>query len=88
LVLGVLAWVAHEAWFADHLFYAPGEDYQYRFSADAEVSGVRFEGGRLLVDSALEADATLVLAIRVKSAWLGRLLDPAVEILGGESPDR
>ncbi|OIN43640.1 PIG-L family deacetylase [Pseudomonas azotoformans] len=88
LVLAVLAWVAHEAWFADHLFYAPGEDYQYRFSADAEVSGVRFERGRLLVDSALEADATLVLAIRVKSAWLGRLLDPAVEILGGESPDR
>lgn len=39
LVLGVLAWAAHEAWFADHLFYAPNEDYQYRFSADAEVAG-------------------------------------------------
>ena len=35
LLLAVLAWVAHEAWFADHLFYAPNEDYQYRFAADA-----------------------------------------------------
>ena len=54
LVLGVLAWVAHEAWFADHLFYAPSEDYQYRFAADAEVAGVRLEGGRLQVDSPLQ----------------------------------
>ncbi len=88
LVLGVLAWAAHEAWFADHLFYAPGEDYHYRFAADAEVAGVRLEGGRLQVDSPLPADATLVLAIKVKSRWLGRFVDPAVTIAGGESPDR
>ena len=88
LVLGVLAWIAHEAWFADHLFYAPGEDYQYRFSAEAEVAGVRFEGGQLRVDSPLQADATLVLAIKIKSGWLGRFLDPAVEITGGDSTDR
>lgn len=88
LLLGVLAWAAHEAWFADHLFYAPSEDYHYRFSADAEVAGVRFEGGRLRVDTALPANATLVLAIKVKSTWLGRFLDPAVEISGGDSPDR
>ena len=88
LVLGVLAWVAHEAWFADHLFYAPSEDYQYRFAADAEVAGVRFEGGRLQVDSPLHAEATLVLAITVKSSWLGRFLDPAIEISGGDSLDR
>jgi hypothetical protein len=31
LVLARAGWVAHEAWFADHLFYAPGEDYQYSF---------------------------------------------------------
>jgi len=88
LLLGVLAWAAHEAWFADHLFYAPSEDYHYRFSADAEVAGVRFEGGRLRVDAPLPAGATLVLAIKVKSTWLGRFLDPAVEISGGDSPDR
>lgn len=88
LVLGVLAWAAHEAWFADHLFYAPKEDYQYHFAADAELSGVRLEDGRLRVDAPLPANATLVLAIKLKSGWLGRFLDPAVEISGGDSLDR
>ncbi|MGA9704359.1 PIG-L deacetylase family protein [Pseudomonas sp.] len=88
LVLGVLAWAAHEAWFADHLFYALKEDYQYRFAADAELSGVRLEDGRLRVDAPLPANATLVLAIKLKSGWLGRFLDPAVEISGGGSLDR
>ena len=82
LLLAVLAWVAHEAWFADHLFYAPSEDYHYRFSADAEVAGVRFEGGRLRVDQPLASDATLVLAIKIKSNWLGRFLDPSIEFAG------
>lgn len=31
LLLLPLLWAAHEAWFADHLFYAPGEDYAYDF---------------------------------------------------------
>ena len=87
-VLGVLAWVAHEAWFADHLFYAPDEDYRYRFATDAEVAGIRLEGGRLLTDQRLAADATLVLAVKIKSSWLGRFFDPVVAISGGESPDR
>ena len=80
LLLAVLAWVAHEAWFADHLFYAPSEDYQYRFSADAELAGVRLENGRLLLDQPVAADATLVLAIKVKSTLLGRFFDPSIEL--------
>ncbi|WP_339560537.1 PIG-L family deacetylase [Pseudomonas sp. EA_65y_Pfl1_P113] len=81
LLLALLAWVAHEAWFADHLFYAPNEDYQYRFAADAELAGVRLENGRLLLDQAVDADATVVLAIKVKSTWLGRFFDPSVELV-------
>lgn len=90
LLLVVLAWVAHEAWFADHLFYRANEDYRYGFAPQAEVAGVRLEGGRLLLDGpqALDAQATLVLAIEVKSAWLGRFLDPAVVLSGGEQVDR
>lgn len=80
LLLALLAWVAHEAWFADHLFYAPNEDYQYRFAADAELAGVRLENGRLLLDQPVDADATVVLAIKVKSTWLGRFFDPSVEL--------
>lgn len=82
LLLAVLAWIAHEAWFADHLFYAPNEDYQYRFAADAEVSGVRLEHGRLLLDQPVDTDATRVLAIKIKSTWLGRFLDPSIELAG------
>jgi hypothetical protein len=90
LLLGVLGWVAHEAWFADHLFYSPQDDYLYSFPPETAQSGVRLEGGRLLLDRAvnLVGDETLILALQVKSNWLGRFLDPSVELLGGESPDR
>ncbi len=27
LVLAVIGWIAHEAWFADHLFYSPNTVY-------------------------------------------------------------
>ena len=30
-VLLIGGWIAHEAWFADNLFNAPGDDYQYTF---------------------------------------------------------
>ncbi|MGE6473278.1 hypothetical protein [Serratia proteamaculans] len=89
LILVVLGWVAHEAWFADHLFYSPKDDYQYCFGPDAEQLCVRFEGDCLLLDqvSAWAGDETLILALRIKSNWLGRFLDPAVKLLGGESSD-
>ncbi len=49
LLLLPLLWVAHEAWFADHLFYAPGEDYAYRFGElDTIVPG--FLGPRAAAD--------------------------------------
>ncbi|NBA93965.1 PIG-L family deacetylase [Pseudomonas sp. R5(2019)] len=90
LLLAVLAWVAHEAWFADHLFYAPDEDYRYRFPDDSEQPPVRFEGGRLLVEQPLQLDGseTLILQIRLKSGWLGRFLDPAVALIADQQHDR
>ncbi|NWB30960.1 PIG-L deacetylase family protein [Pseudomonas gingeri] len=90
LVLAVLAWVAHEAWFADHLFYAPGDDYQYAFPEDSERLGARLEAGglKLEVPLSLVGDETLVLAVRLKSRWLGRFCDPAVEIQGDGFADR
>jgi LmbE family N-acetylglucosaminyl deacetylase len=84
LVLAVLGWVAHEAWFSDHLFYSPAEDYQYRFAEHNEVPGIRLEGGRLCLDRPLAQDGaqTLVLALSVKATWLGRFFDPAIELAG------
>jgi LmbE family N-acetylglucosaminyl deacetylase len=90
LVLAVLAWIAHEAWFADHLFYSPKDDYQYSFAPYTQQPKVRLDGGRLLLDDGviLTDDTTLVLALRIKSTWLGRFIDPVVELSGGDDPDR
>lgn len=90
LVLAVLGWIAHEAWFADHLFYSPKDDYAYSFPPYAPQPRVHLDGERLRLDDGvmLVDDATLVLALRVKSTWLGRFFDPAVELSGGDHPDR
>ncbi|KPG95210.1 GlcNAc-PI de-N-acetylase [Pseudomonas sp. RIT-PI-q] len=90
LVLAVLGWIAHEAWFADHLFYSPKDDYQYSFPPYTQQPKVRLDGERLRLDDGvmLVDDATLILALRIKSTWLGRFFDPVVELSGGENPDR
>jgi LmbE family N-acetylglucosaminyl deacetylase len=90
LVLAVLGWIAHEAWFADHLFYSPKDDYQYNFPPYTPQPKVHLSGDRLRLDDGvmLVDDATLVLALRIKSTWLGRFLDPVVELTGGDNPDR
>ena len=84
LILAVLLWVAHEAWFADHLFYSPKDDYQYRFAPGGQSVGVRLDAGRLVPQAPLElaGDETLIVEVQLKSSWLGRFLDPAVELSG------
>jgi len=90
LVLAVLGWVAHEAWFSDHLFYSPADDYQYQLPAQNELAGVRLHGNALTFDQApgLDGSETLVLALSIKSSWLGRFFDPFIELSGGEIQDR
>lgn len=86
----VLAWIAHEAWFADHLFYSPRDDYRYDFPADAHALQGRLHKGRLHVDGIEwlgDAD-TLMVAVRLRSTWLGRWLDPYVRIECGKTSDR
>lgn len=61
LLLLPLLWAAHEAWFADHLFYAPGEDYTYDFGEQVRAVPVSLHDGLLKADCALQGDETLVL---------------------------
>ncbi|MCO3978940.1 PIG-L family deacetylase, partial [Pseudomonas aeruginosa] len=86
-ILLVALWVAHEAWFADHLFYSPGEDYRYRFAEGVESLPVRLADGRLRVDGELREGDTLVLGIGVRAGWLGRFLEPSVLLEGGAEAD-
>ena len=87
LLLLPLAWVAHEAWFADHLFYSPKEDYQYRFGGQTREATATLRDGVLHTDADVTGDETLLLEVRVKSGWLGRLFDPQVELLGEGQKD-
>lgn len=80
LPLVLLAWVGHEAWFADHLFYSPGDDYRYDFPADTLRLPVTLEAGRLQVAGELAAADTLILEVKLSASWLGRWLDPYVRI--------
>ncbi|TWC41359.1 GlcNAc-PI de-N-acetylase [Pseudomonas sp. SJZ079] len=79
-LLMVLGWVGHEAWFADHLFYSPRDDYRYDFPADTLSLPVALSAGRLQVAGELTAADTLILEVRLRASWLGRWLDPYVRI--------
>ena len=54
LLLLPLLWAAHEAWFADHLFYAPGEDYAYDFGEQTREAPASLSGGLLPKATAIE----------------------------------
>ena len=88
LLLLPLLWAAHEAWFADHLFYAPDEDYAYRFGEQTREGAVSWRDGQLKADALLQGNETLILEVRVKSGWLGRFLDPCVQLLADSQSDR
>ena len=79
-LLLVLGWVAHEAWFADHLFYSPQDDYRYAFPSATPALPLRIRAGRAVLDGELAAGETLILELRVTAGWLGRWLDPQVWI--------
>lgn len=89
LILAVIGWMAHEAWFADHLFYSPKDDYLYNFPAEAEVMGITFQGSRLSLQAPLDlaGDETLILALDIRSSWMGRFFDPCVELVGIDVAD-
>lgn len=86
LVLLALGWLAHEAWFADHLFYSPRDDYRYEFPDDCVSVPARIEHGALLVDASLESYDTLVLEVRLRASLLGRWFDPYV-LVGNDRQD-
>jgi LmbE family N-acetylglucosaminyl deacetylase len=79
-LLLVLAWIAHEAWYADHLFYRPSDDYHYDFPVHAARQAVNLADGVIRLSEPLTAGETLVLEVQLKSAWLGRWLDPYVAV--------
>lgn len=85
-VVLLFGWVAHEAWFADHLFYSPQDDYHYRFPAETAQQGVSLIDGRVQLSAPLAAGETVILELHLRSTVLGRCLDPHV-VLGDDRQD-
>jgi LmbE family N-acetylglucosaminyl deacetylase len=85
-LLLLLGWVAHEAWFADHLFYAPSDDYHYLFADGVPALPGRIEAGTLCLVGDVGAAETLILQVQLKAGWLGRWLDPYV-LIGTDRQD-
>ncbi len=61
LILAVVLWAAHEAWFADHLFYSPKDDYAYAFPEGQRSAGLRLGRRTPVVGRALGGDDTLIV---------------------------
>lgn len=77
----LLLWIGHEAWFADHLFYSPQEDYQYRFPESIQPIKVTALNGRWQLAAELlpqAQQATLIAKVQITSTWLGRWFDPSI----------
>lgn len=84
LVLLVL-WIGHEAWFSDHLFYSPEDDYRYRFPEHVQRLSAQITDGCLqLTEEPAEElqlhSATLIAKIHISSDRLGRWFDPSVSV--------
>ncbi|WP_160288593.1 PIG-L deacetylase family protein [Pseudomonas knackmussii] len=86
----LLGWVAHEAWFADHLFYSPRDDYRYDFPASqlSLPASLGPHGLHIAADTLPDDYESLFLQVRIKAGLLGRWLDPQVLIEGADGVDR
>lgn len=85
-LLLLVGWVAHEAWFADHLFYAPDDDYNYVLAPDVPALAGCIDAGYLRLDGDVSAADTLILQVQLKASWLGRWIDPYV-LIGSDRQD-
>lgn len=78
----IVLWIVHEAWFADHLFYAAQDDYLYRFPEHVQPINVQVVNSRwqLGADSVPNEQATVIAKVQIKSSWLGRWFDPSIGV--------
>jgi LmbE family N-acetylglucosaminyl deacetylase len=88
LAVVFLGWIAHEAWFSDHLFYNPRIDYRYRFDDAVAALPAQLENDRLSITGELAERDTLFLQVRLRATWLGRFLEPGVWIESSTDEDR
>lgn len=83
----LVVWLIHEAWFADHIFYSPKQDYHYQFPEDCLQFSAKLHKGVLQADNCalpqLSENTTLFLALDIRSKFTGYLFDPQI-IVGSD----
>ena len=84
VLVGILLWVAHEAWRSDHLFYSPQADYAYDFGGAGSFAVE--VGDTLSVRNGIPDGSTLILEVTVCATVTGRFVDPHI-LLGNERFD-
>jgi LmbE family N-acetylglucosaminyl deacetylase len=82
LALPLAAWIAHEAWFSDHLFYRAKSDYDYRFDAARETELAICQGKLLAHEPEVGEADTRIIELHVKGSWLSHFIDPYLKISG------
>ena len=84
VLVGLLLWVAHEAWWSDHLFYSPQADYAYDLGGAGSFAVE--VGDTLSVRNGIPDGSTLILEVTVCATVTGRFVDPHI-LLGNERFD-
>lgn len=79
-LLALLGWVLNEAYFSDHLFYSPAQDYRYDLNAAVQLP-VQLPAGKLQLAEPIDPEIdTWLLAIQLRGSWFSRWLDPLIKI--------
>lgn len=80
----LLLWLIHEAWFADHIFYSPKQDYLYDFDQKNHNIFLQIEKGMLHLPADfaanISAECTIIVELSLRSSLLGYLFDPYVQV--------
>jgi hypothetical protein len=79
LALPLAAWIAHEAWFSDHLFYRAKSDYDYRFDAARETELAICNDKLLAHEHEAGETDTRIIELHVKGSWLSPFHRPVPE---------
>lgn len=82
----ILAYIAHEVLWSDHIFYDPRQDYNYNFAAISEQQ-LFLQGNVTTIIENPDISATYILKCHISAKLSGYLYDPYLEVTSGSQPD-
>ena len=74
----LLVWLAHQAFFSDHIFYSPKKNYQYDFQSSSKKTIV-INNNMILLET-FSMQSTYIIEVDISSSFFGVFLDPYITI--------